>query len=124
MPGENTMLRFTSYDDLSRLKKTDPAYLLIRDAIQSFSHPEYNPEEEGFVVLIEPDDLHRPFWGEKRGQAQFLQCLRPMPRRPRIHIDGLPLHIVQRGHNRAACFVDDQDRRADLGWLHEALGIN
>jgi putative transposase len=44
-----------------------------------------------------------------------------MPRRPRIHIDGLPLHIVQRGHNRAACFFDDQDRLAYLGWLREAL---
>jgi putative transposase len=44
-----------------------------------------------------------------------------MLRRTRIHIDGLPLHIVQRGHNRAACLFDDQDRRADLGWLHEAL---
>jgi putative transposase len=37
-----------------------------------------------------------------------------MPRRTRIHIDGLPLHIVQRGHNRAACFFDDQDRLAYL----------
>lgn len=27
-----------------------------------------------------------------------------MPRRPRIHLDGIPLHIVERGHNRAACF--------------------
>ena len=44
-----------------------------------------------------------------------------MPRRTRIHIDGLPLHIVQRGHNRAACFFDDQDRLAYLGWLGEAL---
>jgi len=44
-----------------------------------------------------------------------------MPRRTRIHLDGLPLHIVQRGHNRAACFFDDQDRRAYLGWLQEAL---
>ena len=44
-----------------------------------------------------------------------------MPRRPRIHIDGLPLHIVQRGHNRGTCFFDDQDRLAYLGWLREAL---
>jgi putative transposase len=44
-----------------------------------------------------------------------------MPRRPRIHIDGLPLHIVQRGHNRGACFFADQDRLAYLGWLREAL---
>ena len=44
-----------------------------------------------------------------------------MPRRPRIQIDGLPLHIVQRGHNRGACFFADQDRLAYLGWLREAL---
>jgi putative transposase len=44
-----------------------------------------------------------------------------MPRRTRIHIDGLPLHIVQRGHNRAACFFDDEDRLAYLGWLRESL---
>ena len=44
-----------------------------------------------------------------------------MPRRTRIHIDGLPLHIVQRGHSRTACFFDDQDRLAYLGWLREAL---
>ncbi len=44
-----------------------------------------------------------------------------MPRRPRIHIDGVPLHIVQRGHNRGACFFDDQDRHAYLGWLRDAL---
>jgi putative transposase len=44
-----------------------------------------------------------------------------MPRRTRVHIDGLPLHIVQRGHNRAACCFDDQDRLAYLGWLREAL---
>ena len=44
-----------------------------------------------------------------------------MPRRPRIHIDGIPLHIVQRGHNREACFFCDQDRYAYLGWLSDAL---
>jgi putative transposase len=44
-----------------------------------------------------------------------------MPHRTRIHIDGLPLRIVQRGHNRAACFFGDQERRAYLGWLHKAL---
>ena len=44
-----------------------------------------------------------------------------MPRRTstRIHVDGSPRRIVQRSHNRAAYFFDDQDRRADLGWLHE-----
>jgi hypothetical protein len=27
-----------------------------------------------------------------------------MPRRPRVRLDGIPLHIVQRGHNREPCF--------------------
>lgn len=43
-----------------------------------------------------------------------------MPRRPRIHLDGLPLHIVQRGHNREPCFFGDEDYHAYLHWLAEA----
>jgi len=30
-----------------------------------------------------------------------------MPRRPRIHLDSVPLHIVQRGHNREPCFFEE-----------------
>jgi hypothetical protein len=41
-----------------------PASTLIRDAIQSFSHPEYDLEDEGFVILMEPDDIPHPFWGD------------------------------------------------------------
>jgi len=44
-----------------------------------------------------------------------------MPRRSRVHIAGLPLHIVQRGHNREACFFGDDDRQAYLHWLGESL---
>jgi putative transposase len=33
----------------------------------------------------------------------------------------VPLHLVQRGHNRGACFFGEQDYRAYLGWLGEAL---
>ena len=44
-----------------------------------------------------------------------------MPRRPRIHLDGLPLHIVQRGHNREACFFCEEDYQSYLHWLSEAL---
>jgi REP element-mobilizing transposase RayT len=44
-----------------------------------------------------------------------------MPRRPRTHIDNLPLHIVQRGHNREVCFLTEADYLAYLGWLDEAL---
>jgi putative transposase len=32
-----------------------------------------------------------------------------MPRRARIHLDGVPLHIVQRGHNREPCFFAEED---------------
>lgn len=44
-----------------------------------------------------------------------------MPRRPRIHIDGVPLHIVQRGHNREPCFFAEGDYSSYLHWLGEAL---
>ena len=44
-----------------------------------------------------------------------------MSRLPRIRIDGVPLHIVQRGHDRGACFLDEQDYHAYLGWLSDAL---
>jgi putative transposase len=32
-----------------------------------------------------------------------------MPRRPRLNLTGLPLHIVQRGNNRSACFFAKED---------------
>lgn len=44
-----------------------------------------------------------------------------MPRRPRVHLDGVPLHIVQRGHNREPCFFAEEDYLAYLHWLGEAL---
>ncbi len=80
------MLRFTSHDDRP---ETHPAYPLIRDAIQSFSHPEHNPEEEGFVVLVEPDDVHRPFWGDH-------------------HLHTMPWDVIkyQDGHFRAVFLTE------------------
>ena len=44
-----------------------------------------------------------------------------MPRRPRIYLPGLPIHLVQRGHNRDACFFTDEDFLAYREWLAEAL---
>jgi len=44
-----------------------------------------------------------------------------MPRRSRIHLDGVPLHIVQRGHNREPCFFAEDDYSSYLHWLGEAL---
>lgn len=45
-----------------------------------------------------------------------------MPRRPRLHRDGQPLHLVQRGHNRQPCFFAEQDYLSYLHRLGEALG--
>ncbi len=44
-----------------------------------------------------------------------------MPRRPRVHLDRIPLHIVQRGHNREPCFFGEEDYSTYLHWLGEAL---
>lgn len=42
-----------------------------------------------------------------------------MPRRPRINLPGYPQHVVQRGHNREACFYADEDYLFYLHWLRE-----
>jgi REP-associated tyrosine transposase len=43
-----------------------------------------------------------------------------MPRRARIRIPGLPLHIIQRGNNRAACFSCETDYRVYLSLLRDS----
>lgn len=43
-----------------------------------------------------------------------------MARRPRQAIAAYPHHVIQRGNNRQAVFVDDLDRRQYLAWLAEA----
>lgn len=40
-----------------------------------------------------------------------------MPRRARIALPGVPLHIIQRGNNRQACFFSDDDYRFYLDQL-------
>ena len=40
-----------------------------------------------------------------------------MPRRTRLNLVGMPLHIVQRGNNRAPCFFAEEDYRFYLHWL-------
>lgn len=44
-----------------------------------------------------------------------------MPRRPRTHLDKVPLHIVQRGHNREPCFHAEEDYHTYLHWLGLAV---
>ncbi|SCC95758.1 conserved hypothetical protein [Thiomonas sp. X19] len=43
-----------------------------------------------------------------------------MPRRPRLTLSHVPLHLIQRGNNRQACFFADEDYRAYLDWLLDA----
>jgi len=40
-----------------------------------------------------------------------------MPRRARIALPDVPLHLIQRGNNRQACFFADDDRHHYLDWL-------
>ena len=44
-----------------------------------------------------------------------------MARRRRIHLAGVLLQIVQRGHDREPCFFGEEDYHAYLHWLGEAL---
>ena len=43
-----------------------------------------------------------------------------MPRKPRFHLPGVPVHAVQRGHCRQAVFFEDDDYQVYLHWLRVA----
>ena len=42
-----------------------------------------------------------------------------MPRRARLTLRAVPMHLIQRGNNRQACFFADEDYRLYLDWLKE-----
>lgn len=42
-----------------------------------------------------------------------------MARRPRLLLPNTPLHLIQRGNNRQACFFADEDYRVYVDWLSE-----
>jgi putative transposase len=42
-----------------------------------------------------------------------------MPRRPRLKLAGIPVHLIQRGNNRTACFFAEDDYQFDLDYLGE-----
>jgi putative transposase len=42
-----------------------------------------------------------------------------MPRRARLTLPNIPLHLIQRGNNRQACFFADEDYHFYLDWLTE-----
>lgn len=43
-----------------------------------------------------------------------------MPRKPRFYVPGVPVHLIQRGNNRQACFFAEEDYRFYLQHLGEA----
>jgi putative transposase len=45
-----------------------------------------------------------------------------MPRRGRIMLPGIPVHVRQRGNNGSPCFVTDEDRKFYLFQLGRSLG--
>ena len=45
-----------------------------------------------------------------------------MPRRARIALPNVPIHLIQRGNNRQPCFFADEDYRRYLDWLAEYAG--
>lgn len=42
-----------------------------------------------------------------------------MPRRARLTLPGIPLHLIQRGNNRQPCFYGPDDYRFYLDWLED-----
>ena len=42
-----------------------------------------------------------------------------MARLPRISPPGIPVHLIQRGNNRQACFISEEDHSAYADWLKE-----
>jgi putative transposase len=47
-----------------------------------------------------------------------------MPRRPRICLAGVPVHIIQRGNNREICFAAPEDFQFYRLWLGEYAAKN
>ena len=67
------------------------------------------------------DFKHTPEIKVARLDSMSSLCYSPLvPRRPRIHLPTLPLHIVKRGHNRDACFFAEEEYLAYQEWLAEA----
>ena len=47
-----------------------------------------------------------------------------MPRRARLMLPNIPVHIIQRGNNRQACFYADEDYQFYLEWLRTSAKRN
>jgi len=47
-----------------------------------------------------------------------------MPRRARIILPEIPVHVIQRGNNRQNCFYRSQDYRLFLSWLRKYAALS
>lgn len=45
-----------------------------------------------------------------------------MPRRARLALPNVPLHLIQRGNNRQTCFFADEDYRFYLAYTYVYMG--
>ena len=46
-----------------------------------------------------------------------------MPRRARMTLSDVPLHVIQRGNNRQACFQSDDDTLFYLDYLEASAAV-
>ena len=59
------MKTFTSLSDLSKLPDDDPAKPVVRQLLEWLTAPgefpdhPYNPEDHGYIALVEPGDVQR-----------------------------------------------------------------
>ena len=59
------MITFKSTEDLSKLSPDDPAYATVKELIEqlitAYSPPgrSYDAEDDGYIILIEPEDADR-----------------------------------------------------------------
>ena len=59
------MLEFKSPEDLSKLSPDDPAFPIVEDLVKRLITDyiaegyDYIPEDDGYLVLIEPGDVNR-----------------------------------------------------------------
>lgn len=67
---------------------------------------------------------NRPRYRERFGDIPlaFRPQDAPMPRRPRLTLPNVPLHLIQHGNKRQACLIADEGFRGYLVWLGEYGG--
>lgn len=53
----------------------------------------------------------------QEGDHEYYTPCHAMPRRARIALPNIPVHLIQRGNNRQPCFFADEDYRRYLDWL-------